>query len=35
MVRDIRELTGAQNEYAAELRRRWGGFASYVFQVEG
>jgi hypothetical protein len=31
MVRDIRELTGAQAEYAAELRRRWGGLLSYRY----
>jgi hypothetical protein len=31
MVRDIRELTGAQGEYAAELRRRWGGLLSYRY----
>jgi acyl-coenzyme A thioesterase PaaI-like protein len=31
MVRDIRELTGAQEEYAAELRRRWGGLLSYRY----
>ena len=31
MVRDIRELTGAQEEYAAELGRRWGGLLSYRY----
>src|SRR3954451_11625710 len=31
MLRDIRELTGAQEEYAAELRRRWGGLLSYRY----
>jgi acyl-coenzyme A thioesterase PaaI-like protein len=31
MVRDIRELSGAQEEYAAELRRRWGGLLSYRY----
>jgi len=30
-MRDIRELTGAQDEYAAELRRRWGGLLSYRY----
>lgn len=28
MLRDIRELTGEQAAYAAELRRRWGGLLS-------
>jgi acyl-coenzyme A thioesterase PaaI-like protein len=31
MVRDIRELTGEQEEYADELRRRWGGLLSYRY----
>jgi hypothetical protein len=31
VLRDIRELTGAQEEYAAELRRRWGGLLSYRY----
>jgi hypothetical protein len=30
-MRDIRELTGAQEEYAAELQRRWGGLLSYRY----
>lgn len=30
-MRDIRELTGEQEEYAAELRRRWGGLLSYRY----
>jgi hypothetical protein len=30
-VRDIRELTGEQAEYAAELERRWGGLLSYRY----
>jgi acyl-coenzyme A thioesterase PaaI-like protein len=30
-MRDIRELTGAQDAYAAELRRRWGGLLSYRY----
>lgn len=31
MLRDIRELTGEQEAYAAELRRRWGGLLSYRY----
>src|SRR5947209_16644838 len=31
MPRDIRELTGDQEAYAAELRRRWGGLLSYRY----
>jgi hypothetical protein len=31
MLRDIRELTGEQDAYAAELRRRWGGLLSYRY----
>src|SRR5262245_16385716 len=31
MLRDIRELTDEQEEYAAELRRRWGGLLSYRY----
>ncbi|AFM17644.1 hypothetical protein Mycch_2883 [Mycolicibacterium chubuense NBB4] len=31
MLRDIRELTGSPEEYAAELRRRWGGLLSYRY----
>ena len=31
MLRDIRELTADQEEYAAELRRRWGGLLSYRY----
>ena len=31
MLRDIRELTGAQEDYANELRRRWGGLLSYRY----
>jgi hypothetical protein len=31
MLRNIRELTGAQAEYAAELQRRWGGLLSYRY----
>ena len=31
MLRDIRELTSRQEEYAAELRRRWGGLLSYRY----
>lgn len=31
MLRDIRELTGAPDDYAAELRRRWGGLLSYRY----
>jgi acyl-coenzyme A thioesterase PaaI-like protein len=31
VLRDIRELTGEQEEYAAELRRRWGGLLSYRY----
>ena len=31
MLRDIRELTAEQREYAAELRRRWGGLLSYRY----
>ncbi len=31
MLRDIRELTSEQEEYAAELRRRWGGLLSYRY----
>lgn len=31
MLRDIRELTNEQEEYAAELRRRWGGLLSYRY----
>lgn len=30
-LRDIRELTGDQEKYAAELRRRWGGLLSYRY----
>jgi hypothetical protein len=31
MLRDIRELTGKPDAYAAELRRRWGGLLSYRY----
>ena len=31
MPRDIRELTGEPEAYAAELRRRWGGLLSYRY----
>lgn len=31
MVRDIRELTDSPQEYAEELRRRWGGLLSYRY----
>jgi hypothetical protein len=31
MLRDIRELTGEPDAYAAELRRRWGGLLSYRY----
>ena len=31
MLRDIRELTGEQEAYAEELRRRWGGLLSYRY----
>jgi hypothetical protein len=31
VLRDIRELTNEQDEYAAELRRRWGGLLSYRY----
>ena len=31
MLRDICELTSKQEEYAAELRRRWGGLLSYRY----
>ena len=31
MLRDIRELRGEQEEYAAELQRRWGGLLSYRY----
>lgn len=31
MLRDIRELTGDPEAYAAELRRRWGGLLSYRY----
>jgi hypothetical protein len=31
MLRDIRELTDSPEEYAAELRRRWGGLLSYRY----
>lgn len=31
MLRDIRELAGDPEEYAAELRRRWGGLLSYRY----
>src|SRR5215211_9470199 len=31
MLRDIRELTDQQEEYAAELARRWGGLLSYRY----
>jgi hypothetical protein len=31
VLRDIRELTAEQDEYAAELRRRWGGLLSYRY----
>jgi hypothetical protein len=31
MLRDIRELTGEPDVYAAELRRRWGGLLSYRY----
>jgi acyl-coenzyme A thioesterase PaaI-like protein len=30
-MRDIRELANEQEEYAAELRRRWGGLLSYRY----
>ena len=29
--RDIRELAGDPDAYAAELRRRWGGLLSYRY----
>lgn len=31
MLRDIRELSDSPEEYAAELRRRWGGLLSYRY----
>ncbi|MCT7661827.1 hypothetical protein [Mycobacterium deserti] len=31
MLRDIRELADSPQEYAAELRRRWGGLLSYRY----
>jgi hypothetical protein len=31
MLRDIRELTESPEEYAEELRRRWGGLLSYRY----
>ncbi len=31
MLRDIRELAGERDAYAAELRRRWGGLLSYRY----
>ena len=31
MLRDIRELIDSPEEYAAELRRRWGGLLSYRY----
>jgi acyl-coenzyme A thioesterase PaaI-like protein len=31
VLRDIRELTTEHDEYAAELRRRWGGLLSYRY----
>jgi hypothetical protein len=31
MLRDIRELAGDPDAYAAELRRRWGGLLSYRY----
>lgn len=31
MLQDIREFTGSQEAYAAELRRRWGGLLSYRY----
>ncbi|MDH6246164.1 hypothetical protein [Mycobacterium sp. OTB74] len=31
MLRDIRDLTDQRDEYAAELRRRWGGLLSYRY----
>lgn len=31
MMRDIRDLTEQRDEYAAELRRRWGGLLSYRY----
>ena len=31
MLRDIRELSDQQEEYAAELSRRWGGLLSYRY----
>lgn len=31
MLRDIRELKGDPEKYAAELRRRWGGLLSYRY----
>jgi len=31
VLRDIRELTGDPEAYAAELRRRWGGLLSYRY----
>lgn len=31
MLRDIRELTDSPEEYAEELRRRWGGLLSYRY----
>ena len=30
-LRDIRELAGDPEAYAAELRRRWGGLLSYRY----
>lgn len=30
-LRDIRELAGEPDAYAAELRRRWGGVLSYRY----
>ncbi len=31
MLRDIRDLTGEREAYAAELRQRWGGLLSYRY----
>jgi len=31
ILRDIRKLTDSPEEYAAELRRRWGGLLSYRY----
>ena len=31
MLRDIRDLTDSPEEYAAELRKRWGGLLSYRY----